>query len=60
MPSFERETPIFAKSIQGVTKKELLVGAAHDFNLQFLNLLGFSLSVTFVVMYHLKDLDASR
>ena len=40
------------KEIQGVPKKgidkKLLVGAAHDFNSQFLNLVGFSISVSFV------------
>ena len=38
--------------IQGVPKKgidkKLLVGAAHDFNPKFLNLFGFSISVSFV------------
>ena len=38
--------------IQGVSKKhinkKLLVGAAHNFNSQFLNLFGFSISVSFV------------
>ena len=38
--------------LQGVPKKginkKLSVGAAHDFNLQFLNLFGFSISVSFV------------
>ena len=37
--------------VEGVPKKgidkELLVGAAHDFNSQFLNLFGFSISVSF-------------
>ena len=32
---------------KGINKK-LLVGAAHDFNPQFLNLFGFSISVSFV------------
>ena len=32
---------------KGIDKK-LLVGAAHDFNPQFLNLFGFSISVSFV------------
>ena len=38
--------------VQGVPKKgihkKLLVGAAHGFNSQFLNLLGFSVFVSFV------------
>ena len=38
--------------IQGVPKKgsikKLLIGAAHCFNSQFLNLFGFSKSVSFV------------
>ena len=32
---------------KGISKK-LLIGAAHDFNSQFLNLFGFSISLTFV------------
>ena len=32
---------------KGIDKK-LLVGAAHDFNSHFLNLFGFSISVSFV------------
>ena len=47
-------------TIQGVPKKridkKLLVGAAHDFNSQVLNLFGFSLSVSFWLVYHLKIL----
>ena len=31
-----------------VSIKKLLVRAAHDFNSQFLNLFGFSISVSFV------------
>ena len=42
----------YASLIQGVPKnvidKKLLVGTAHDFNSQFLNLFGFSISVSFV------------
>ena len=42
----------YASLIQGVPKKrinkKLLVGAAHNFNLQFMNLFGFSISVSFV------------
>ena len=38
--------------LQGVPRKDidkkLLVGAAHDFNSQFLNLFGFSISVSFI------------
>ena len=43
---------LHVKQIQGVpTKginKKLLIGVAHDFNPQFLNLFGFSISVSFV------------
>ena len=39
-------------NIQGVPKKryrsKLLLGDAHDFSSQFLNLFGFSISVSFV------------
>ena len=38
---------IYRVSKKGIDKK-LLVGAAHDFNPQFLNLFGFSISVSFV------------
>ena len=31
-----------------VIDKKLLVGAAHGFNLQFLNLFGFSIFVSFI------------
>ena len=40
------------RSVQGVPRKgidkKLSVAAAHDFNLQFLNLFEFSISVSFV------------
>ena len=42
----------YASFIQGVPKKridkKLSVGTAHDFNSHFLNLFGFSISVSFV------------
>ena len=47
----DTEVPIFLiyrVSQRKVIDKKLLVGAAHDFNLQFLNLFGFSISVSFV------------
>ena len=48
--------------IQGVPKKrinkKLLFGAAQGFNSQFLNIFGFSISVSFV-WYIIKGLDAS-
>ena len=43
---------------KGIDKK-LLVGAAQGFNSQFFNLFGFSIC-RFCLVYHLKDLDASR
>ena len=40
--------------------KKLLVGAAYDFNSQFLNLFGFSISVSFVwCIISINDLGAS-
>ena len=50
--------------LQGVPKKgideKLLVGAAYYFNSQFLNLFGFSISVSFVwCIILIKDLGAS-
>ena len=51
---------IICFQLQGVPKKcihkKLLFGAAHYFNSEFLNLFGFSISVS---CYHLKDLGAS-
>ena len=47
----DTEVPIFLiyrVSQRKAIDKKLLVGAAHDFNLQFLNLFGFSISVSFV------------
>ena len=51
---------IICFQLQGVPKKcinkKLLFGVAHHFNSEFLNLFGFSKSVSY---YHLKDLGAS-
>ena len=55
-----RKQQIYRVSHKKGIDKKLLFGAAQGLNSQFLNLFGFSISVTFVWMYHLKNLDASR